>query len=105
MLTGDERDQLAEELLDFIAERAADLVAADPWTFPRTPAGYAYAALVVEHGMRQVAEAVSARLDSAARRAGLTYDRIGQAQGRSRQAAHSAVVRRAGAPRRDPRAA
>lgn len=86
MLSSDELDQLAADLLDLIEERAADLVAAAP-----SEQDVLTAALEVDAGLREVGPRVTRALDERARRAGMSYAAIGAARGTSRQAVHERV--------------
>jgi len=86
LLTSEELEQLATELLDFITERAGDLVA------DRDDA-YAWltAALEVDAGLRRVAPRVSSALDGRALREGMSQAAIARARGTSRQAVNGRV--------------
>lgn len=86
MLTAEELDQLATELLDFITERAGDLV-----SNPDDPHAWLTAALEVDAGLRKVAPRVSSALDGRALREGMTQAAVARARGVSRQAVNGRV--------------
>jgi hypothetical protein len=95
MLTDDELAQLAEDLLDLIEDRAADILGVPATQLAEIPKRQLLtAALEVDAGLREVTGGVSRLLDERARAAGLTYEQIGRARGKTRQAAHSAARRR-----------
>lgn len=86
MLTNDELDQLAAELLDFIKERAGDLV-----SDPDDRHAWLTAALEVDAGLRKVAPRVSSALDGRALREGMSQAAVARARGTSRQAVNGRV--------------
>lgn len=93
-LTEDELARLRADLLELIADRAADLVdGADLHA-------WLTAALTVDAGLSAVAGAVSAALDERARAAGMTLDEIARARGITKQAVHRRVNRQASRPPR-----
>lgn len=86
MLTPDEQDQLAHELLDWIEERAADLVADQD-----DRRAWLAAILEVDAGLRAVGPRVSRALEGRALREGMSQAAVARARGTTRQAVNGRV--------------
>lgn len=92
MLTPDELDQLAADLLDLIEDRSADILGVPRQRLAALPVREQLtAALEVDAGLRTVAPRVSRMIDDRARAAGMSFAAVGAARGQSRQSVHRRV--------------